>query len=268
MDEDIREEDLFNPHDDAEPFFRDILQQGNDSKGHSRLAPSLHRLVALLRETLPVVVELEAIRRDEEKRNRVIDTFPKAVGWYRLLYGDLRYVYLAADVRTCLIVFPFRHALDFRLMTKQRIAILDGSYSLHPSSSSFAGPTSVTKPPISSSSTNTTTPVANSTPKKSNARTFGESSHGVLQPIPYFREIIAEVAMEGLRRGDIRPGKIARVDSGVVCECAAVHKLSRAIHSRVVEVLVKNAAVSGNGGVVSGLGGSAARLGTSPAKVS
>lgn len=150
-------------------------------------------------------------------------------------------------------------------MTKQRIAILDGSYLLHPSSSSFAGPTSTTKP---SSSTMTTTTMANSTPKKSNTRTFGDSNHGVLQPIPYIREIIAEVVMEGLRTGDIRPGKIARVDSGVVCECAAVHKLSRAIHSRVVEVLMKNAAVSGNGGIVSGLGGSAVRLSTSPAKIS
>jgi len=266
MDEDIRAEDLFNPHDDAEPFFRDILQQGNDSKGHGRLAPSLHRLVALLRETLPVVVELEAIRRDEEKRNRVIDTFPKAVGWYRLLYGDLRYTYLAADVRTCLIIFPFRHALDFRLMTKQRIAILDGSYSLHPSPSSLAGPTSTTKP-LTSSSTIMTTTIANLTPKKSNVRTFGESNHGVLRSIPYFREIIAEVVKDGLTAGDIRPGKIARVDSGVVCECTAVHKLARAIHSRVVEVLMKNA-ISGNGGTATGLGSGAVRLSASPAKVS
>lgn len=87
MDEDISEEDLFNPHDDAEPFFRDILRQG-----HGRLAPSLHRLVTLLRETLPIVTELEAIRRDEERVNRAVDTYPKAAGWYRLLYGDLRYV--------------------------------------------------------------------------------------------------------------------------------------------------------------------------------
>src|SRR5882762_4961898 len=38
--------DLFNPHDDAEPFMRHLLR-------HDRLAPSLHRLVSLLRDTLP-----------------------------------------------------------------------------------------------------------------------------------------------------------------------------------------------------------------------
>lgn len=100
MDEDIPEGDLFNPHDDAEPFFRDILRQG-----HGRLAPSLHRLVTLLRETLPIVAELEAIRRDEEKKDRVVDTFPKTAGWYRLLYGDLRYIssfcFAVATILTC-----------------------------------------------------------------------------------------------------------------------------------------------------------------------
>jgi mediator of RNA polymerase II transcription subunit 14 len=83
MDVDIAEEDLFNPHDDAEPFLRPILR--------GKLAPSLNRLVTLLRETLPIVTELEAIRREEEKANRVVDAYPKAAGWYRLLYGDLRY---------------------------------------------------------------------------------------------------------------------------------------------------------------------------------
>jgi mediator of RNA polymerase II transcription subunit 14 len=83
MDVDTAEEGLFNPHDDAEPFFRPILR--------GRLAPSLNRLVTLLRETLPIVTELEAIRREEEKANRVVDAYPKAAGWYRLLYGDLRY---------------------------------------------------------------------------------------------------------------------------------------------------------------------------------
>ncbi|KAF5351922.1 hypothetical protein D9756_007453 [Leucocoprinus leucothites] len=206
MDEDIPEEDLFNPHVDAEPFFRDMLQQGNDHQGHGRLAPSLHRLVALLRETLPVIVELEAIRRDEEKKNRVVDTFPKAAGWYRLLYGDLR------------------HSLDFRLMTNQRIAILDGSHSLYPSSpSSLSSTTSSTKP--------------------STSTTSGGSSHG-LQPIPQFRDIIAEVVKSGLAAGDIRPGKIARIDSGVVCEYTAVRKLARAIHTRVAEILAVNTASS------------------------
>jgi mediator of RNA polymerase II transcription subunit 14 len=87
---DLRHQDLFNPHDDAEPFLRNILRHG-----HGRLAPSLHRLVTLLRDTLPIVVELEKIRRQielkegEEREN--VDTFAKAVGWYRVLYGAPRF---------------------------------------------------------------------------------------------------------------------------------------------------------------------------------
>jgi hypothetical protein len=79
--------DSFNPHEDAEPFLRDILRHG-----HGRLVPSLHRLVTRLRDTLPIVVELEAIRKEGRQRGRNLDIFAKAAGWYRLLYGDLKYV--------------------------------------------------------------------------------------------------------------------------------------------------------------------------------
>jgi mediator of RNA polymerase II transcription subunit 14 len=72
-----------NPHDEAEPFLRSILRHG-----HGRLAPSLSRLVGILRETLPVVTELEEIRR--ECGGVGVDVFAKAAGWYRMLYGDLR----------------------------------------------------------------------------------------------------------------------------------------------------------------------------------
>ncbi|KAF8121716.1 hypothetical protein EV363DRAFT_879756 [Boletus edulis] len=44
------------------------------------------------------------------------------MGWWRVLYGDLR------------------HALDLRLMTGKRIAILDASYSFFQGSDSGAGP--------------------------------------------------------------------------------------------------------------------------------
>lgn len=73
----------FNPHDDAEPFLRTILHHGA-----GRLAPSLHRLVSILRSTLPIVKVLEEIRQS----NGHVDTFAKAAGWYRMLYGDLRSV--------------------------------------------------------------------------------------------------------------------------------------------------------------------------------
>jgi mediator of RNA polymerase II transcription subunit 14 len=78
-------DDQFNPHDDAEPFLRSLLLHG-----HGRLAASLNRVVGILRDTLPVVVELEAIRREEAVSGVGVDTFAKAAGWYRLLYGDLR----------------------------------------------------------------------------------------------------------------------------------------------------------------------------------
>ena len=81
--------DSFNPHEDAEPFLRDILRHG-----HGRLVPSLHRLVTRLRDTLPIVVELEVIRKEGRQRGRNLDIFAKAAGWYRLLYGDLRCVSL------------------------------------------------------------------------------------------------------------------------------------------------------------------------------
>ncbi|KAF9528468.1 mediator complex subunit MED14-domain-containing protein [Crepidotus variabilis] len=96
-----------NPHEEAEPFLRHILRHG-----HGKLSQSLHRLVKLLRETLPIVVELEEIRRDGNENGRNLDIFAKSAGWYRLLYGDLK------------------HALDFRLMNDQRISVLDASHSL------------------------------------------------------------------------------------------------------------------------------------------
>lgn len=76
--------DAFNPHKEAEPFLRNILRHG-----HGKLAPSLHRLVTLLRETLPIVVELDSIRKDSDRYGRKLDIFAKSAGWFRLLYGDL-----------------------------------------------------------------------------------------------------------------------------------------------------------------------------------
>jgi hypothetical protein len=58
---------------------------------HGRLAPSLHRLVGLLRDTLPIVAELEDMRVQAERDGCSLDTFAKSAGWYRVLYGDLRW---------------------------------------------------------------------------------------------------------------------------------------------------------------------------------
>ncbi|KAJ7497072.1 mediator complex subunit MED14-domain-containing protein [Mycena latifolia] len=171
--------DSFNPHDDAEPFLRNILRHG-----HGRLAPSLHRLVTFLRATLPIAVELEEIRQQSQG---AVDTFAKAAGWYRLLFGDSR------------------HALDFRLMTNQRVLILDGSHSLF-----------------------STGPVQQS---EDHATEFG------LQPIPRFSEIVLEAVKGLILSGEATPGKIAPLDAGVVCQTDIVRTLGRAIYTAVADAM-------------------------------
>uniref|UniRef100_A0A8H8CQ10 Mediator of RNA polymerase II transcription subunit 14 n=1 Tax=Psilocybe cubensis TaxID=181762 RepID=A0A8H8CQ10_PSICU len=174
--------DSFNPHEDAEPFFRDILRHA-----HGRLAPSLHYLVTLLRNTLPIVVELHKIRQDCDAKGKHVDVFAKAAGWYRLLYGDLK------------------HGLDFRLMTSQRVAILDASHSLFD-----AG--------------------------KQNSLVDGLG----LQPIPRLREIISEAVRKGLTSGTLPVGKIAAVDVGVVCNGGSIGFLTSAIHDQILKELDSN----------------------------
>lgn len=84
------DEASYNPHEDAEPYLRHVLRQG------PRLSLSLHQLVELLRDSLPVVCALDLIRRsaDSGKNKRAmsvgVDTFAKSAGWYRVSYGDLR----------------------------------------------------------------------------------------------------------------------------------------------------------------------------------
>ena len=73
----------YNPHADVEPFMRNILR-------HRKIGSSLYRLVELLRDTLPIVLELQAIRENASNLGEIVDTFAKAAGWFRVLYGDLR----------------------------------------------------------------------------------------------------------------------------------------------------------------------------------
>ena len=73
----------FNPHEDMEPFLRHVLR-------HDQLGRSLLRLVDLLRDTLPIVTELDDIRAAAAQSGRVLDAFAKAAGWHRILYGDAK----------------------------------------------------------------------------------------------------------------------------------------------------------------------------------
>ncbi|KAG6829450.1 hypothetical protein H0H92_004510 [Tricholoma furcatifolium] len=173
-------QDVQNPHEDAEPFLRNVLRHGQ-----GRLAASLQSLVTLLRETLPIVTVLEELRQKCEENGFSVDTFPKAAGWYRLLDSELR------------------HALDFRLMTAQRVAILDASFSL------FMAGTS------SSHSTDSMEMLG-------------------LKPIPGFKNMIIDAVRDMISSGAVQPGKIAVIDVGVICDTATVYELGKNIHSRVV----------------------------------
>jgi mediator of RNA polymerase II transcription subunit 14 len=85
----------YNPHEDAEPFLRNVLGRGD-------LGPSLQRLVVLLRDTLPIASVLDEIRAEANNadggKGRGPDCFAKSAGWYRLMYSDLRFV--------CSLSFP------------------------------------------------------------------------------------------------------------------------------------------------------------------
>lgn len=187
-----------NPHEEAEPYLRHVLR-------HGPLASSLDRLVGLLRGTLPIAVELEHMRansRDVKQspgrgrgQPRIavrtgtsepwVDTYVKGLGWWRVLYGDLR------------------HALDFRLMTGQRIAILDPSHSLFGSSSSTTSSTS-------------------------------SDLHSLL-PIPDFEALVID-AIKSVRIKD-EHARVAYINAGVVCDSSFVSGVARALHERVLKKL-------------------------------
>ena len=66
-------------------------QLGPVEPEHTR-ADIVERLVALLRDTLPIVTELEYIRVSASKAGDHVETFVKTAGCYRVLFGDRRYV--------------------------------------------------------------------------------------------------------------------------------------------------------------------------------
>ena len=98
-----------------------------------------------------------------------------------------------------------RHALDFRLMSERRVAILDASHSLFLSG---AGETSSSESTL------------------------------ILQPIPGFAEIIQDAIREVMTFGI--SGKVVSVDVGVVCDAESVGGVGRAIHDRVLTRLEGN----------------------------
>ncbi|KAH9945691.1 MED14-domain-containing protein [Amylocystis lapponica] len=204
LDEDvcmIDSDEAYNAHEDIEPFLRKLLRQGP-------LAPSLHKLVALLRDTLPIVAELEAIRADATRRGENVDIFPKTAGWYRILYADLR------------------HALDFRVMTGARVMILDGSHSL------FAG--DATRPSSGSHAHHRTGDSAPFKSLTSHDRDRDSAIH-LLQTIPDFKTIVTKTIQEVISQGVA--GQITPIDIGVICEATAVRATGRTLYEKVLQCL-------------------------------
>ncbi|TFY52257.1 hypothetical protein EVG20_g10628 [Dentipellis fragilis] len=220
----------YNPHTEAEPFLCALLRQG-------RLPATLPALVAVLRDTVPVLELLEAIRAeaghaDADGDVRMItaaegadreggagapgrcpwpvDVFPKAAGWWRVLFGP-----------------GARHALDVRLMAGRRVAVLDGAHSL------FL--------PAAPASASASTSAALTVSATASAAAAADEAALLLRPIPHLKDALRE-AVAGARAGGEVHGRVAAVEVGVVCEVGDV----RAVGGRVWEGVVR--LVGGGGG--------------------
>ncbi|KAF8530531.1 mediator complex subunit MED14-domain-containing protein [Hysterangium stoloniferum] len=173
-------------HDEATRFLRPLLRTG-------RLATSLSEMVEMLRDTLPMALELETLTSGTSASASKVDVYPKACGWYRALLGDLR------------------HALDFRLMTQQRVVVMDGSHSIFRSSAEDD--------------------VQDSLPG---------GAMGVLQPVPDFAQILTEVLRDARVdgwAGDLDNFGIALIDVGLVCSASVAGKIGVAVFRKVQEKL-------------------------------
>lgn len=117
-----------------------------------------------------------------------------------------------------------RHALDFRLMTEQRVAILDASHSLFPPGNPPAPPPPTTRKGKKAAQAQT------HSRKNTADRVQVDDSMG-LQPIPGLTEIVLDAIRDATSRGLV--GNLAPIDVGVVCDAADVGVLGRAMHDRV-----------------------------------
>ncbi|CAE7084845.1 unnamed protein product [Rhizoctonia solani] len=93
----------WNPHSDLESHFTRRLQD-------DLAAGDIASFALLLRDSLPVLLEINRIVNHANISAR-LDVFYKGVGWYRVLIDS-------------------RYGLDFRLLSRRRLAILDAAQSL------------------------------------------------------------------------------------------------------------------------------------------
>ncbi|KAF8590904.1 MED14-domain-containing protein [Ramaria rubella] len=183
-------------HDEAAPFLRPLLRNG-------RLSTSLAEMVEMLRDTLPMALELETLTHDNGNTSGAgklkVDVFPKACGWYRVLLGDLR------------------HALDFRLMSGKRVVIVDGSHSIFGSKSRESDQDMKDK--AQNDNTNDTI--------------------GVLQAIPDFCKLLEGVVSDP-KLDCWDPIDVALIDVGLVCHVNVAGKVGLAVFRRIVDRLTKD----------------------------
>ena len=120
-----------------------------------------------------------------------------------------------------------RYALDFRLMTEQRIAILDASHSIFVDDAS----TSKSKPPSNGPSGNANGHNKNSSSSLSSSSSSNPSSVDysvLLQPIPEFKKVITEIVARERGNG------VFSLDVGVICGVGAMKRVGKALHDRLV----------------------------------
>lgn len=171
-----------------------------------------------------------------------------------------------------------RHALDFRLLTGRRVAILDAGRSttlqmrkeLSPLGSSMKGnPDQIKTPTLSAKGKPGQNPITPSKLGKLNEKTapnVGQEKYplsadvGILQSIPNFTSIVREAVREALSSGPssktsttpgttdspadqffqqtLKHSRIAQIDVGVICDVDAVDPLAGRLHAQVLRTLV------------------------------
>jgi hypothetical protein len=127
-----------------------------------------------------------------------------------------------------------RYALDFRLMTEQRIAILDASYSI------FAADIPTSKKKTSSNGsdshgswTNNKNLSSGSSSSTSASSSLNSNQNPVdnlvmLQPIPNFEKVVTEIVAGESGNG------VFSIDVGLICGVEAVARVGKALHDRLV----------------------------------
>ncbi|KAH9955323.1 hypothetical protein BGW80DRAFT_1395200 [Lactifluus volemus] len=159
-----------NPHEEAEPFLHTVLRQG-------RLADALPALVSVLRDTVPVLEVLARISAH---------AVPKAAGWWRVMFNPGGSAGRGVA----------RHALDFRVLSGSRVALLDASESLFRSAPQL----------------------------QQEAQSRTQDAVVGFRPIPGLSRAIADAVAAGRGRGTV-----AGVDIGIVCGAADVVVVGEAL---------------------------------------